>query len=290
MVLSTLALVGIIQLFLLLAGGIFFLFLHTRFLKKQIRKLRGDSDDTTDTAPPAVAAMTESSEAESDNKPETAADSPLSEASSSDSARDKTASETSKKPHHAASPIEGKGFIPAAKALNEDDAVKVTGEIAELRKMLNEKLLLTANLRKLIEALTDNLDNPDNTAEIASQQTSSLLHLEEYIKLSRKEAAAVEEKITHYREQLAKAKKLLNRYKEQHEHDLKQLEEDNKAHEAAQVPTEQPVTSEESVTDQIKTPTSETPDSPATSTERIETTAADSDKEDNVKPETPKPE
>ena len=156
--------------------------------------------------------------------------------------------------------------------------------------MLNEKLLLTANLRKLIEALTDNLDNPDNTAEIASQQTSSLLHLEEYIKLSRKEAAAVEEKITHYREQLAKAKKLLNRYKEQHEHDLKQLEEDNKAHEAAQSLTEQPVTSEESVTDQIQKPTSETPDSPATSTERIETTAADSDKEDNVKSEAPKPE
>lgn len=180
MVLSTLALVGIIQLFLLLAGGIFFLFLHTRFLKKQIRELRGETSPETEDAPPPVTAMTEEALAE----PESA---------------------------QPANQVDD----------GESDPEKVTGEISELRKMLDEELLLTANLRKLIEALEQ---NPDTASEVAVQQRSSLLHLEEYIKLSRKEGAAVEEKITHYREQLAKAKKLLSRYKEQHEQDVKQME------------------------------------------------------------------
>lgn len=185
MVLSTLALVGIIQLFLLLAGGIFFLFLHTRFLKKQICELRGETSPETEIAPPPMAAMTEGSEAAPEENINT-------------------------------------DQVDAG----ELDPEKVTGEISELRKMLDEKLLLTANLRKLIEALEQ---NPDTASEVAEQQKSSLLHLEEYIKMSRKEGAAVEEKITHYREQLAKAKKLLNRYKEQHEHDVKQIETEQKA-------------------------------------------------------------
>ncbi|WP_086481446.1 hypothetical protein [Oceanospirillum sanctuarii] len=184
MVLSTLALVGIIQLFLLLAGGIFFLFLHTRFLKKQIRELRGETSPETEDVPPPMTAMTEGSEAAPEENINT-------------------------------------DQVDAG----ELDPEKVTGEISELRKMLDEKLLLTANLRKLIEALEQ---NPDSAPEVAEQQKSSLLHLEEYIKMSRKEGAAVEEKITHYREQLAKAKKLLNRYKEQHEHDVKQIETEQK--------------------------------------------------------------
>jgi len=181
MVFSTLALVGIIQLILLLVGGIFFLFLHTRFLKKQIRILRGDSDETENVSSPVEAMMTESTDLPSQNE-------------HSDSGRaDDFVTE---------SPI--------------TDPEKITGEISELRKMLDEKLLLTANMRKLIESLQ--LD-PDSAPEVAERQTSSLLHLEEYIKLSRKEAAAVEEKITHYREQLAKAKKLLTKYKDQYDLD-----------------------------------------------------------------------
>lgn len=234
MVLSTLALVGIIQLFLLLAGGIFFLFLHTRFLKKQIRELRGETQEEAEIAPPAVAAMTESSESEdpgqsadaSETAPDTADDDDKDEFNEHDS------SSAPQTPQNAAPQMEGEGYIPVTPDLPEEDAGKVTGEIAELRKMLNEKLLLTANLRKLIEGLLENPDSTEGIEDIATQQNSSLLHLEEYIKLSRKEAAAVEEKIIHYREQLAKAKKLLNRYKEQHAHDLKQLEEEHKAREA----------------------------------------------------------
>lgn len=223
MVLSTLALVGIIQLFLLLAGGIFFLFLHTRFLKKQIRTLRGEDQEET-APPPAVAAMTETEAVSPDDqeKPQ--------EASPDDHADDTKAESAPKiNPVESPQPIEGEGFIPVSTDSDETDDMKVTGEISELRKMLNEKLLLTANLRKLIEGL---LNNPETAEDIAAQQTSSLLHLEEYIKLSRKEAAAVEEKITHYREQLAKAKKLINRYKEQHEQDIKLLEEEHQAHDA----------------------------------------------------------
>lgn len=201
MVLSTLALVGIIQLILLLIGGIFFLFLHTRFLKKQIRTLRGDDTNVESSTPPVESAMTESAP----------------EQETSDAAEPSANAET---------PDRESKFVPLSADSGPTDPEKVTGEISELRKMLDEKLLLTANLRKLIEGLQ--LD-PDSAPEIAEQQTSSLLHLEEYIKLSRKEAAAVEEKITHYREQLAKAKKLLAKYKEQHEEDLRQLEEEHKA-------------------------------------------------------------
>lgn len=188
MVLSTLALVGIIQLIILLAGGIFFLYLHTRFLKKQIRSLRGgdNADAPSAPLPPSEAAMTEQT-------PEEPAE---------------------------VSQAQAAGPVDLAPETTPPDPEKVTGEITELRKMLDEKLLLTANLRKLIEALEQ---QPDSAAEIAGQQTSSLLHLEEYIKLSRKEAAAVEEKITHYREQLAKAKKMLVRLKEQHEEDLQKI-------------------------------------------------------------------
>ncbi|OOV86687.1 hypothetical protein [Oceanospirillum linum] len=224
MVLSTLALVGIIQLFLLLAGGIFFLFLHTRFLKKQIRILRGEDQNETDTVPPPVAAMTESHESGSSISTEEGHDSL---ALDPEEAIQPSASlEASADP----SPqMEGAGFIPVSPSLSEEDSVKVTGEISELRNMLNEKLLLTANLRKLIEGLLENPASAESTVDIAEQQNSSLLDLEEYIKLSRKEAAAVEEKITHYRDQLTKAKVLLSRYKEQHEQDIKQLKEEHSA-------------------------------------------------------------
>ncbi|WP_417597383.1 hypothetical protein [Oceanospirillum sp.] len=224
MVLSTLALVGIIQLFLLLAGGIFFLFLHTRFLKKQIRILRGEDQSESDTVPPPIAAMTESHEAgPSINMPEEHDSQALApEEEIQPSASLEASTDQSPK-------MEGEGFIPVSPNLSEEDSVKVTGEISELRNMLNEKLLLTANLRKLIEGLLENPANAESTADIAEQQNSSLLDLEEYIKLSRKEAAAVEEKIMHYRDQLTKAKVLLSRYKEQHEQDIIQLKEEHDA-------------------------------------------------------------
>lgn len=278
MVLSTLALVGIIQLFLLLAGGIFFLFLHTRFLKKQIRELRGENQNESEVPPPAVAAMTESSETESSKDLTESVEPGISEPSPSGNSQSQPAD--TEKPASSAAQMEGKGYLPVAPELAEEDAVKVTGEIAELRKMLNEKLLLTANMRKLIEGLLEDTGNAENIENIATQQNSSLLHLEEYIKLSRKEAAAVEEKITHYREQLAKAKKILNRYKEQHEHDLKQLEEEQKAHDTQAV---------------AKAPAISTP--PDADTEKAKETkpeampqADEADKTETSGPEGPKPE
>ena len=226
MVLSTLALVGIIQLFLLLAGGIFFLFLHTRFLKKQIRILRGEGQNEADIVPPPIAAMTESHEPGSPLSTPEEHDSqtltPEEEAQPAASPEDSPIADLSPQ-------MEGAGFIPVSPNLSEEDSVKVTGEISELRNMLNEKLLLTANLRKLIEVLLENPASAESTVDIAEQQNSSLLDLEEYIKLSRKEAAAVEEKIMHYRDQLTKAKVLLSRYKEQHEQDIKQLKEEHNA-------------------------------------------------------------
>lgn len=195
MVLSTLALVGIIQLLLLLAGGIFFLFLHTRFLKKQIRELKGEeqSIDSSSTLP--MATLTESAGPSFEQL--------------------------------------GSGATNNAESFDDGlpDADRVSGEISELRKMLDEELLLTANLRKLIEALEQ---SPDSASEIAEQQKSSLLHLEEYIKLSREEGAAVEEKIAHYREQLSKAKKLITHFKEQFEHGQRQTETAQSSQERAQ--------------------------------------------------------
>lgn len=89
------------------------------------------------------------------------------------------------------------------------DTNRVTGEIGELRKMLDEKLLLTANMRKLTEALELQPDSPD----IVAQQKSTLHHLEEYINHSRKEAGAVEDKVNQYKEQLAKAKRFIDQAK-----------------------------------------------------------------------------
>ncbi len=154
MVLSNLALIGIIQLVVLLAGATFFLSLYTRFLKKQIGQLKAGIDPSAD----------KSNKSSGASKTEQA-------------------------------------------DIAELDTNKVTGEISELRKMLDEKLLLTANMRKLIESLELNPDDVDN---IAQQQSSNVHHLEEYINHSRKEAGAVEDKVNQYKEQLTKAKRLLS--------------------------------------------------------------------------------
>lgn len=180
MVLSTLAVIAIIQLIVLLVGGLFFFYLHTRFLKKQIRVLRGDLPDEGDDASSSPNELVTESGADFDLNLE------------------------------AESPKVSKSAQALSEALTQQtEALKgaeVTGDIVELRKMLDEKLLLTANMRKLIEALDE---DPDSVASLADQQKSTLQHLEEYIKLSRREAAAVEDKIKQYKEQLVKAKKLL---------------------------------------------------------------------------------
>lgn len=154
MVLSNLALIGIIQLVVILGGAAFFLFLYNRFLKKQIAQLKQGIDPS----------------AEKKSAPSSTGDVQQSEVA-------------------------------------ELDTNRVTGEISELRKMLDEKLLLTANMRKLIEAAAH---NPDDVDSVIEQQSSTLHHLEEYINHSRKEASAVEDKVNHYREQLTKAKRLLS--------------------------------------------------------------------------------
>ncbi|MAC47245.1 MAG: hypothetical protein CMI12_10380 [Oceanospirillum sp.] len=154
MVLSNLALIGIIQLVVILGGAAFFLFLYNRFLKKQIKLLKQGID-------------------------------PSAEKKSNVSSSDVQQSEVA-----------------------ELDTNRVTGEISELRKMLDEKLLLTANMRKLIEAASL---NPDDFDSVIEQQNSTLHHLEEYINHSRKEASAVEDKVNQYREQLAKAKRMLSK-------------------------------------------------------------------------------
>lgn len=182
MVLSTLAVIAIIQLIVLLIGGVFFLFLHTRFLKKQIRVLRGEAPVDNEITPPSSTEQALTLEPSPDKM-----DAQLSELKNNQS--EQALSEA---------------LTLQTEALRNND---VTGDIVELRKMLDEKLLLTANMRKLIEAIEE---NPDAAISIADQQKSTLLHLEEYIKLSRREAAAVEDKIKHFKEQLIKAKKLLD--------------------------------------------------------------------------------
>lgn len=181
MVLSTLAVIALIQLIVLLIGGVFFLFLHTRFLKKQIRVLRGDASDSLDVATQGPSDLTSEPEPSFDMEGEA----PPTKVSKSAMAL-------------------SDALTSQMEALQD---THVTGDIVELRKMLDEKLLLTANMRKLIEALDD---DPDSVASVSDQQKSTLKHLEEYIKLSRREAAAVEDKIKQYKEQLIKAKKLLS--------------------------------------------------------------------------------
>lgn len=103
----------------------------------------------------------------------------------------------------------GSGSMPNTADVSSLDTSRITGEIGELRKMLDEKLLLTANMRKLTEALELQPDSPD----VLAQQKSTLHHLEEYINHSRKEAGAVEERVDQYKEQLKKAKRIIEQAK-----------------------------------------------------------------------------